>query len=168
MRARFSLKGSSGYFLLTAVALLAAAPFTLGALGSPERSYIAHEFPPGSTALPFSDAVRDGDTLYVAGHIGIDPKTGNAAADPQAEARLVMEAVKQTLERAGFTMDDLVSVTVYCTDLGLYDTFNPVYAGYFHGHHPARAFIGVAKLVRGAHFEVTGVAVKHSARAPRP
>jgi 2-iminobutanoate/2-iminopropanoate deaminase len=108
--------------------------------------------------------VRLGDTLYVAGHIGIDPRTGNAAARPDAEARLVMDGVKRTLERAGFTMDELVSVTVYCTDLALYDTFNGIYAGYFHGHHPARAFIGVSKLIRGARFEVQGVAV----RTPRP
>jgi 2-iminobutanoate/2-iminopropanoate deaminase len=145
-----------------AVALLAAAPLALGNPGSPERSYYEHSFPPGSTALPFSDAVRTGNTLYVAGHIGVDPKTGNAAADPAAEARLVMEEVKATLARAGFAMDDFVSVTVYCTDLSLYDTFNAVYAGYFHRHPPARAFIGVAHLVRGARFEVQGVAVKAS------
>ncbi len=154
---------SSGYVLLGALALSAAVPLALGAPGAPARSYYEHEFPPGSTALPFSDAVRTGNTLYVAGHIGIDPKTGNAAAAPQAEARLVMEAVKATLVRAGFAMDDFTSVTVYCTDLGLYDTFNAVYAGYFHQHHPARAFIGVAHLVRGAHFEVQGIAVKTSA-----
>ena len=59
-------------------------------------------------------------------------------------------------------MDDFVSVTVYCTDLSLYDTFNAVYATYFHRHYPARAFIGVARLVRGARFEVQGVAVKAS------
>lgn len=157
------MKPHSGYLLLTAVALAATAPLALGDPGSPDRSYYEHNFPPGSQALPFSDAVRTGNTLYVAGHIGIDPKTGNAAASPGAEARLVMDAVKATLARAGFSMDDFVSVTVYCTDLGLYDTFNAVYAGYFHQHHPARAFIGVAHLVRGAHFEVQGVAVKTSA-----
>jgi 2-iminobutanoate/2-iminopropanoate deaminase len=156
-------KRRSAHLLLGVMALAAAAPLALGDAGSPERSYYEHSFPPGSPALPFSDAVRTGDTLYVAGHIGIDPKTGNAAADPGAEARLVMEEVKATLARAGFGMDDFVSVTVYCTDLSLYDAFNAVYAGYFHRHHPARAFIGVARLVRGARFEVQGVAVK----APR-
>ncbi|MGH8267010.1 MAG: RidA family protein [Steroidobacteraceae bacterium] len=160
MRGPFIVKGSSGYFLLTAVALAAAAPLALGALGSPERSYVEHSFPPASTAPPFSDAVRSGDTLYVAGHIGIDPQTGNAAADPRAEARLLMDAVQRTVERAGFAMDDFVSITVYCTDLALYDTFNAVYGGYFHGPHPARAFIGVDKLVRGAHYELQGIALK--------
>lgn len=132
-----------------------------------DRHYIEHRSPPGSPALPFSDAVMAGDMLYVAGHLGIDPRTGNAVTDPAAEARAVMDAVRATVERAGLHMDDLASVTVYCTDLGLYDTFNGVYGGYFHGHHPARAFIGVATLLRGAHFEVAGVAVRRARAATR-
>ena len=158
------LKESCGCWLLGVLALAAVAPCALAAPGASDRTYIDHPAAPNGPALPFSDAVRLGDTLYVAGHIGIDPQTGNAAASPDAEARLLMDAVKRTLERAGFTMDELVSVTVYCTDLALYDTFNAIYGGYFHGHHPARAFIGVSKLVRGARFEVQGVAVK----APHP
>lgn len=150
--------------LMLVVLIAAAAPPAPAAPAAAERSYIEHPPAPNGPALPFSDAVRLGDTLYVAGHIGIDPRTGNAAASPEAEARLVMDAVKHTLERAGFTMDDFVTVTVYCTDLSLYDTFNGIYAGYFRGRHPARAFIGVSKLVRGARFEVQGVAV----RTPRP
>ncbi|HEX4410894.1 MAG TPA: RidA family protein, partial [Xanthobacteraceae bacterium] len=81
-------------------------------------------------------------------------------ADAEAEVHLVMDSVKQTLERAGLTMSDLVSVTIYCTDLDLYDKFNVIYRTYFPGHYPSRAFIGVAKLVRGARFEIAGVAVK--------
>ena len=151
-------------FALAALMLTGGAPPASGAPAAAERSYIEHPPAPKGPALPFSDAVRLGDTLYVAGHIGIDPRTGNAAASPETEARLLMDAVKHTLERAGFTMDDFVSVTVYCTDLSLYDTFNGIYALYFRRPHPARAFVGVSKLVRGARFEVQGVAV----RTPRP
>lgn len=163
---RFASDGrrSLSALLLGALTLAAAARPASGAPPAPDRSYIEHPPAPNGPALPFSDAVRLGDTLYVAGHIGIDPRTGNAAASPETEARLLMDGVKHTLERAGFTMDELVSVTVYCTDLSLYETFNGIYHGYFHGPHPARAFIGVSKLVRGARFEVQGVAV----RAPRP
>jgi 2-iminobutanoate/2-iminopropanoate deaminase len=159
----FAMKRPKG-LLLAALMIAAAAAPASAAPAAAERSYIEHPLAPKGPALPFSDAVRLGDTLYVAGHLGIDPRTGTAATSPEAEAHLVMDAVKHTLERAGFTMNDFVSVTVYCTDLSLYDTFNGVYAGYFHGHHPARAFIGVSKLVRGARFEVQGVAV----RTPRP
>jgi len=117
---------------------------------------------PAPSVLPFSPAIAVGDTLYVSGHLAIDPATGQAPADARAEATMVLDAVKQTIERAGFTMDDLVSVTVYCTDLGLYDTFNTVYRGYFHGPFPSRAFIGVSTLLRRAHFEVQGIAVRRS------
>jgi len=126
----------------------------------PERIFIA---PPGAdpkVAPPYSSGVMVGGTYYVSGTLGVDPATGRVATDADAEAHLVMDAVKQTLERGGLTMADLVSVTIYCTDLDLYDKFNAVYRSYFVGNYPSRAFIGVAKLVRGARFEVSAVAVK--------
>ena len=147
---------------ITQASLLAVIVFLALPLTAAPLSYIEHVNPPGAAPLPFSDGVMAGDSFYLAGQIGIDVHTGNAAADPGTEARLVMEAVKRTLERAGLKMDGLVSVTVFCTDLSLYDSFNAVYRGYFHGHYPARAFVGVNKLVRGAHFEVMGVAVKRT------
>ncbi len=125
-----------------------------------EPRYIVGDRSGARAGLPFSEAVWSGNTLYVAGHIGADPTTQKAPADPALEAKLVLDAVKATVERAGLTMDDLVSVTVYCSDLSLYGSFNTVYKGYFHANYPARAFVGVAQLLGGAHFEVQGVAVK--------
>jgi 2-iminobutanoate/2-iminopropanoate deaminase len=145
--------------LLAACAALATQP-AITAADAP--TFLPHVMPSGTPPLPFSDAALAGDTLYLGGHIGIDPQSGKAASDPDTEARLMMEALQQTLRRAGLTMDDLVSVTVFCTDLKLYDAFNAVYSGYFHGHYPARAFIGASELVRGAHFEIMGVAIRAS------
>lgn len=145
---------------LGAISTLALIPPAAAATGTTLPTYIPHASAPGSAPLPFSDAVLAGDTLYVAGHIGVDAHTGNVPADADSEAQEVMDAVKHTVEAAGLTMDDLVSVTVYCTDLALYDKFNAVYRSFFHGHYPARAFIGADRLVRGAHFEVMGVAVR--------
>jgi len=142
---------------LAVIGIIATLPVMAADAG---RSYIVNERPASLGTLPFSDAVLSGSTLYVGGHLGLDPATGLAAQDPQVEARLVMDAVKHTVERAGLRMDDLVSVTVYCTDLELYATFNAVYATYFHGKYPARAFIGAAKLLRNSHFEVMGVATR--------
>ncbi len=111
--------------------------------------------------LPFSEAVLAGDTLYIAGHIGLDPATGKPGATPELEARLVMDAVKKTVEAAGMSLDDLVQVEVYCSDVSLFDTFNGVYRTYFHsGNYPARAFLGSGKLLFGARFEVMGIAVR--------
>ena len=109
---------------------------------------------------PFSDAVRVGQTLYLAGRIGLDPATQKPPADVAAEVRNVMDQIKAVLAQEGMTMDDLVTVTVYCTDLSLYGTFNEVYRGYFTKGVPARAFIGSGSLLAGGRFEVQGTAVK--------
>lgn len=109
---------------------------------------------------PFSNGVVVEDTVYLAGHIGVDAKTGKPPAKVEDEARAVMDEIKKTLAVTDATMDDLVSVTVYCTDLSTYDTFNAVYKTYFKNPLPARAFIGVDRLLLGARFEVQGIAQK--------
>jgi len=127
--------------------------------GAADRKYIK---PSGADVkgLPFSDGVLVGDTLYIAGHIGLDPKTGQPPADAEQEARLVMDGIKQTVEQAGMTMDDVVSVQVFCSDLKYYETFNNVYKTYFHVNYPARAFVGAGSLLRNGKYEVLGIAVK--------
>lgn len=152
---------AAGPFLLTAIALALALPLAQGAAEhDAQRSYVAPGVPSGVTLTAQTAAVRSGNTLYIAGHLGIDPHTGHVPEDRAAEARLVMEAVRGTVASAGLQMDDLVSVTVFSTDLSLNETFNAVYQDYFRGHYPARAFVGASTLLRGAHFEVTAVAVK--------
>ena len=123
-----------------------------------QRRYI--NLPTRPVQAPFSDAVLVGDTLYLAGRIGIDPKTGRPPDDLEQEIRLVLDGMKATLAEAGMSVDDLVSVQVFCPDLSLYDQFNGVYRTYFGGNFPARAFIGSGPLLRGSHFEVQGIAVK--------
>lgn len=135
--------------LLSAVALAAQS----------DRKHIVLQREAAKTA-PFSEAVLAGNTLYIAGHIGIDPKTGKPGATPEEEARLVMEALKRTVEAAGLGMDDMVSVQVFCSDVSVFDAFNSVYRTYFHGNYPARAFIGSGKLLFGTRFEIQGIAVK--------
>ncbi len=124
-----------------------------------DRKYIVLQRNAAKSA-PFSEAVLAGNTLYISGHLGIDPKTGKPGATPEEEARFVMESVKRTVEAAGMTMDDIVSVQVFCSDVSVFDAFNSVYRTYFHGNYPARAFIGAGKLLFGARFEVQGIAVK--------
>ena len=113
-----------------------------------------------AAAAPFSEAVLAGDTLYIGGHIGLDPATGKPGATPEEEARLVMDSFKRTVEAAGMSMDEVVSVQVHCSDVSFYGAFNGVYRTYFHGDYPARAFLGSGQLLFGARFEVLGIAVK--------
>jgi reactive intermediate/imine deaminase len=110
--------------------------------------------------LPFSDAVLVGNTLYLSGAGGIDPATMSAPEDPRDEVRLLMENFVKTLAMAEMSLEDLVSVTVYCTDLSLYGVFNEVYASYFTDEFPARAFIGSGPLLFGMRFEMQAIAVK--------
>ena len=110
--------------------------------------------------LPFSDAALVGDTLYISGKGGVLPGTRTVPEDPKEEARLLMEDFKTTLERVNMTMDDLVYVTVYCTDLSLYSDFNEVYRSYFSKDFPPRAFVGSGPLLFGLRFEMQGIAVR--------
>lgn len=130
------------------------------AAGAADRKYIVKPRSGDRKALPFSEGVLVGNTLYIAGHIGLDAKINMPPASPEEEARLVMDEFKQTVELAGLSMDDVVSIQVFCTDLKLYDTFNGVYKTYFHDDYPARAFLGAANLLRGGRYEIMGVAVK--------
>ncbi len=116
--------------------------------------------PNRSVNAPFSDGVMVGNTLYLAGRLGIDPKTNQVPSDVEQEARLMIDGIKAVLAEAGMTMDDLVSVQVFCSDVSLFDKFNPVYRSYFKKDFPARAFIGSGTLLRGAHFEMQAIAVK--------
>lgn len=113
-----------------------------------------------SDDLPFTHVVDTGDTVYLSGGIGIDPETGLAPPDIEREIRLLLDGMKAKLDLAGLTMDDLVSVQVFCTDLSRYQEFNDVYRTYFKRSFPARAFIGSGPILRGGHFEIQGIAVR--------
>jgi 2-iminobutanoate/2-iminopropanoate deaminase len=145
----------------TILSALALGLFAIGVVAAnSERTYVLPEGADPKALPPYSSGIMAGGTFYVAGTLGIDPATGQVAADPEKEAHMVIERVQDTLQKAGLTLDDLVSVTIYCTDLSLYDQFNGVYRSYFHGKFPTRAFIGASKLVRNAHFEIQAIAVK--------
>ena len=122
----------------------------------------AINLPAQTTQHPlFSDAVQAGKTLYLSGRLGMDPDTGEVPAEPQQEARNVLDQIQSVLQEAGMTMDDLVNGQVLCSDVAFYNDFNMVYRTYFTTEDlPARAFLGAGGLLRGARFEVNGIAVK--------
>lgn len=124
----------------------------------PTRRYIDPSTP-SPTARPFSGGVLAGDTFYLSGTLGLDAKQ-QVPATADAEATNVLDNVQQTLKQAGLTMDDLVFVQVYCSDVAHYDAFNKIYRTYFKQEFPARAFIGSGRLLFGARFEVQAIAVR--------
>jgi len=115
----------------------------------------------GPVTAPFSDAILTGNTLYLAGRIGLDPKTGKPPEKIEDEIKILLDGEKDVLAAAGMTMDDLVYVQISCTDLSLFDKFNPIYKSYFTTtDYPAREFVGAGSLLRGGHFELQAIAVK--------
>lgn len=120
--------------------------------------YVDPRSPADGDVLPFSGAVWVGNTLHLSGTLGVED--GRVPETAAQEAANVLDNVKATLENAGLTMDDLVSVQVYASDVGDYDAFNSVYRTYFTREFPARAFLGSGTLLFGARFEVTGIAVR--------
>jgi enamine deaminase RidA (YjgF/YER057c/UK114 family) len=126
-----------------------------------KRQYIPP--PGGSGDWPFSNAVIAGNTVYLAGHIGFDSATGKVPSEIEHEARFMLDALRDTLTRCGLTMQDVVSLTVYCSDVSLFDRFNAVYCTYLRAPFPVRAFIGSGPLLFGARFEIQGIAVKPEA-----
>jgi 2-iminobutanoate/2-iminopropanoate deaminase len=116
--------------------------------------------PDRSPQAAFSNAILVGDTLYISGSIGLDPKTQKAPEKIEDEIKYLLDTYKAVLAQAGFTMDDLVYVQISCTDLAFYDKFNAAYKTYFTKDLPARQFVGVATLLRGGHFEMQAIAVR--------
>ena len=145
----------AGLILGGLLTTLAAAPAVQDATAS---RFI--NLPERTDDLPYSNAVLVGDTLYLSGALGIDPETGAPPPEIEDEIKIILDGMKRRLEMAGMTMDDLVTVQVFCPDLSLYGEFNAVYRTYFTGGFPARAFVGSGPLLRGGHFEVQGTAVK--------
>ncbi len=111
--------------------------------------------------LPFSEAVRVGDTLYLSGQIGIRPGTLTLAdGGMEGEARQTMDNIRSTLRAHGFAMRDVVKCTVMLDDMADWPAFNAVYATYFEAPFPARSAFGADGLALGARVEVECIAVR--------
>ena len=143
--------------------LIACLSLSTVAAAQPDRKFLKSKVAV-ERHLPISSGVVVGDTLYVSGTTVSPPRLA-AGLTPEQEARELLDEVKKVVEQAGMSMDDVVSIQVFCTDLSLYESFNAVYATYFHDNYPSRAFVGVAKLLFGARFEINGVAVARKRRS---
>ena len=109
---------------------------------------------------PYSQATRAGDTVYFSGQIPLDPATGElVGGDIAAQARRAFDNLAAVCAAAGGTLDDIVRVGLYLTDLGQFAQVNAVMADYFKAPYPARSTIGVSALPKGAAFEVDAVMV---------
>ncbi len=110
---------------------------------------------------PYSQAVVTGANLYVSGQIAINPETGEMVQSSiEAETQQIFSNIEAILTEAGYRFMNIAKVTVFTTDMAYFDAVNKIYAGYFKTEPPARSFVQVAALPKGARLEIEVVAVK--------
>ncbi|MGF6147669.1 Enamine/imine deaminase [Kingella potus] len=109
----------------------------------------------------YSQAVKAGNTVYLSGQIPLDPATMEVVGDGdfRAEAHRVFQNLRAVAEAAGGSLDDIVKLNAYLTDLSEFAVFNEVMAEYFAQPYPARAAVGVAALPKGVQVEAEAVMV---------
>ena len=113
----------------------------------------------GGLGLPFSDAVRAGDLLFISGQLGNLPGTLDLAPGGMpAQAKQAMDNIRAIVEANGLGMQDIVKCTVMLADMAQWADFNQVYIRYFPGRKPARSAFGAAALAMGAALEVECIA----------
>lgn len=109
---------------------------------------------------PYSQAIRAGGFVFVAGEKGIDARTGKIVPGGiAAETRQTLENIKNILEEAGSAMSKAVATTVYLVNIGDFAEMNTVYAEYFTVTPPGRTTVGVSALPAGAQVEITVTAL---------
>ncbi len=109
---------------------------------------------------PYSQATRAGQTVFLSGQIPLDPASGNVVEGGiEAQARRAFENLKAVCQAAGGSLDDVVRVGLYLTDLSEFGAVNAVMAEYFDAPYPARSTIEVSALPKGVAFEVDAILV---------
>jgi 2-iminobutanoate/2-iminopropanoate deaminase len=109
---------------------------------------------------PYSQAVRVGTTVYCAGQIPLDPKTGDIVSGGiDVQTRRVLDNVTAVLKAEGLTFSDIVKTTIFLMDLGDFQKVNEIYGSYFKQSPPARSTVQVAGLPKSARVEIEVIAV---------
>ena len=130
-----------------------------GAPALAEKALI--ESPDAPKAIgPYSQAIKSGGLVFLSGALPFDPagKTDYRTLDVTTQTKRVLDNIVLTLSAANLTLADVVSATVYVTDVNDFAAVNAVYASYFKAPYPARTFVQVAKLLRGVKVEITVIA----------
>jgi 2-iminobutanoate/2-iminopropanoate deaminase len=109
--------------------------------------------------LPFSDAVRVGNMLYLSGQLGLGGDGKLVEGGIAAQTQQALESIRTTLERCGSSLEHVVKMTVMLADIGEWADMNKIYVTYFPNHFPARSALGVSGLAFGARVEIECVAV---------
>lgn len=109
----------------------------------------------------YTQAVKKGNMVFLAGACGDDPVTGKIVGDGdiKIEAKAALENIKHTIEAAGGTLENIVKMQIYVKDLNMIPDFNEVYKTYFPENPPARIAMAVKDFMGGANLEIDGIAI---------
>ena len=113
---------------------------------------------PGGMVLPFSDAVRVGNLLFLSGQLGTT-EDGLVPGGIAAETRQALENIRGSLERHGSSMDRVVKCTVFLADIAEWEQMNEVYVTFFGANLPARSALGTSGLALGGRVEIECIGV---------
>ena len=105
----------------------------------------------------YSQAVRVDKTVYLSGQIGLDPNTMQMAEGIEAQIHRVFQNLRAVAGAADSSLNDVVKLNIYLTDMDSFSKVNEIMTSYFHQPYPARAVVGVAALPRGALVEMDGI-----------
>jgi 2-iminobutanoate/2-iminopropanoate deaminase len=110
---------------------------------------------------PYSPAIETDNTLYVSGQIAVDPSTGKLIEGGiEEQAGQVLKNLKNVIEKAGYSMENVARCTVLLSDISFYTTVNQIYMEFFPKDPPARMAFAVKDLPMGAFIEIDAIAVK--------
>jgi len=108
---------------------------------------------------PYSQAIRAGNTVYLSGQLGLDPKSGNLVDGVDAQAHQVFRNLRAVAKAAGGTLNDIVKLSILMQDLADFAKVNAIMAEYFQEPYPARATYQVAGLPKAGLIEIEGILV---------
>ena len=107
---------------------------------------------------PYSQAVKAGNLMFISGQIPLDPKTGDLVSQSiEDQAKQVLENVKSICEAAGCSLDDIVKISIFLTDLSNFAIVNDMMKEYFSEPYPARATVEVSGLPLGVNVEIEAI-----------
>lgn len=108
---------------------------------------------------PYSQAIKYGNLIFVSGQIAINPSTNEFInGDINGQTKQVIENIKAILESSGSSLQQVLKVTIFITDMKDFDSINTVYSEYFSSSLPARACVEVSSLPKGAKVEIEAIA----------
>ncbi|TFZ40033.1 RidA family protein [Soehngenia longivitae] len=123
-----------------------------------EISYISTKKAPAAIG-PYSQGIVAGNLVFTSGQLPIDPSSGDLVNDDiKLATKTSLENVKSILEEAGSSIEKVIKVTVYVTNMDDFSKINEVYSEYFAEHKPARSLVEVSKLPKGGLIEIEAVA----------